>query len=123
MYSTSDSSTLTFKSRVCTYCTYTAAPDRVVVSHRLAEREEQLLTEQMQLQVEVAEKQRIIQAQQDHIQSLDAANVRLLNAIGQLKGRYDTSAPAVTPQNGGQSLNLSGIAGVGDSGVIKSSYC
>ena len=95
----------------------------MVVSHRLAEREEQLLTEQMQLQVEVAEKQRIIQAQQDHIQSLDAANVRLLNAIGQLKGRYDTSAPAVTPQNGGQSLNLSGIAGVGDSGVIKSSYC
>ena len=89
-------------------------------------REEQLRTKQMQLQCAVIEKQRIIQTQQEKIESLDAANLRLLNALGQLKERYDAGAPpntAGTPKNGAQTISLVEVTGVADTGVIKSSYC
>ena len=56
--------------------------------HRLINVEEELRREQVELQSIVGQKQQIIDMQERRIQSLDAANARLLSALHQLKDRY-----------------------------------
>ena len=47
--------------------------------------EEEMHREQSELQSKMQEKEKVIQMQEHRIQSLDAANSRLLAALGQLK--------------------------------------
>ena len=100
---------------------------------RLAQQEESLRTEQMQLQCVVSEKQRIISSQQQQIAALDAANHRLLSAMGQLKERFGGSgtqlaAPVTSPaphSNGTQQrVDAITLSEAGDAGTaLKSSFC
>ena len=55
---------------------------------RLVTVEEELKKEQEEMVAVVSAKQKIIDAQEQRIQSLDEANVRLMRALDQLKERY-----------------------------------
>ncbi|XP_038063625.1 ras GTPase-activating protein nGAP-like isoform X2 [Patiria miniata] len=55
---------------------------------RLVTVEEELKKEQEEMVAVVSAKQKIIEAQEKRIESLDAANVRLMRALDQLKERY-----------------------------------
>ena len=98
---------------------------------RLAQQEESLRTEQMQLQCVVSEKQRIISSQQQQIAALDAANHRLLSAMGQLKERFGGSgtqlAASVTSSHSNgtqQRVDAITLSEAGDAGTaLKSSFC
>ena len=59
--------------------------------------EEKLKHEQVALQSVVQHKQKIIDAQERKIVSMDAANMRLLTALNQLKERYQTKNGVATP--------------------------
>lgn len=52
--------------------------------------EEELRKEQQDLQTMVVEKQKVIEIQEQRIEGLDAANNRLLCALGSLRDRYNT---------------------------------
>ena len=73
--------------------------------------EEELKREREEMQAVVGAKQKIIDAQERRIEALDAANARLMNALDNLKERYqmtrrsksssDVRAPQkLTPING-----------------------
>lgn len=50
-------------------------------------------TEQEEMEKIVHQKQRVIEAQERRIQSLDNANAKLMSALTQLKDQYSTSQP------------------------------
>lgn len=81
---------------------------------RLVSVEEELRKEQQRLQAALALKDRVIENQNQKIQSLHAANTRLHEALTQLKERYQLQA-----RNGVSSKPLT-LCDIGD---FKSSTC
>ena len=82
----------------------------------------------MQLQCVVSEKQRVIASQQQQISALDAANHRLLSAMGQLKDRFNTNtsqqqSSAATRNSNGDVITLSDGGDAGTGTLLKSSFC
>ncbi|XP_029470316.1 disabled homolog 2-interacting protein isoform X5 [Rhinatrema bivittatum] len=67
---------------------------------RLMSVEEELKKDHAEMQAAVDSKQKIIDAQEKRIASLDAANARLMSALTQLKERYSTQARnGISPTN------------------------
>jgi len=58
--------------------------------------EEELRSDQEDLQKVVHQKQKVIEAQERRIQTLDNANAKLMSALSQLKDHYNVP----TPRNG-----------------------
>jgi len=87
------------------------------IIQRLITVEEELRREQCELQTVVSQKQKIIDAQERRIQSLDAANNRLLSALNQLKERCQ-----VQNRNGIASPTRSKLQ-LSENGQFKSSNC
>jgi len=81
--------------------------------------EDELRREQRKMSDTLTHKQRVIEAQEHQIAALDAANNRLLNALSQLKERYQMSngkTNSPTPTN----INHRLLAELGE---LKSSSC
>ena len=79
--------------------------------------EEELRKEQAELHGVVGQKQKVIEAQERRIQSLDAANTRLLTALNQLKDRYQLQV-----KNGMASPTKAKLS-ITENGEYKSSSC
>jgi RAS protein activator-like 2 len=80
--------------------------------------EGELRKEQQELQTVVSEKQLIIEAQEQRIQALDAANNRLLSALNQLKDRCGRPPNGLTPSQVAAQLSLTP-----ENGHFRSSTC
>ncbi|XP_050441674.1 ras GTPase-activating protein raskol-like isoform X3 [Adelges cooleyi] len=84
---------------------------------RLMSVEDELRREQRKMSDTLTHKQRVIEAQEHQIAALDAANNRLLNALSQLKERYQGNVKTTSPN---PSLNHRLLAELGE---LKSSSC
>ena len=94
------------------------------IRSRLVSVEDDLRQEQEALHATISQKQKVIEAQERRIQSLDAANSRMLSALGQFKDRCQ-----VAPSQNGITTASSACAGKtklmlsGENGQLKSSSC
>lgn len=85
---------------------------------RLMSVEDELRREQRKMSDTLTHKQRVIEAQEHQIAALDAANNRLLNALSQLKERYQmTNGKTNSPT---PNINHRLLAELGE---LKSSSC
>jgi RAS protein activator-like 2 len=80
--------------------------------------EDELRREQRKMSDTLTHKQRVIEAQEHQIAALDAANNRLLNALSQLKERYQMSNGKTN--NTSPNINHRLLAELGE---LKSSSC
>ena len=80
--------------------------------------EEGLRAEKHQLAQAMDQKEKVIAIQERRIQSLDAANARLLSALNQLKERYNANPTC----NGMQGPTRPKLA-LSENGQFKSSSC
>ncbi|XP_078605550.1 disabled homolog 2-interacting protein-like isoform X5 [Branchiostoma floridae x Branchiostoma japonicum] len=85
---------------------------------RLMSVEEELRKEHQEMQHLVDAKQRVIEAQEKRIQSLDAANARLLTALNQLKEKYHHHV-----KNAANNTKPSAKLSVTENGEFKNSSC
>ncbi|XP_066294313.1 ras GTPase-activating protein nGAP-like isoform X2 [Branchiostoma lanceolatum] len=85
---------------------------------RLMSVEEELRKEHQEMQHLVDAKQRVIEAQEKRIQSLDAANARLLTALNQLKEKYHHHM-----KNAANNTKPSAKLSVTENGEFKNSSC
>ena len=100
----------------------------VLCACRLITVEGELRKEQVELQTVVSEKQKIIDVQEQRIHALDAANNRLLSALGQLKERCHTPVspgPGPGPGRNGLAPNpqVAKLSLQSENGQFKSSSC
>ena len=80
--------------------------------------EDELKNERGEMQAVVGAKQKIIDAQERRIEALDAANARLMNALDQLKERYQLTRRSKSSSDVRSSQKLSSF-----NGNMKSSKC
>ncbi|VVC33813.1 Hypothetical protein CINCED_3A000489 [Cinara cedri] len=85
---------------------------------RLMSVEDELRREQRKMSDTLTHKQRVIEAQEHQIAALDAANNRLLNALSQLKERYQTNNGKTNSPS--PNINRRLLAELGE---LKSSSC
>lgn len=92
------------------------------LSSRLITVEEELRREQQEMQSVIYAKQKVIDAQERKIQTLDAANTRLLAALAQLKERYQLQGRNGTISSSPTSPTKLAVIENGDA-RFKSSSC